>query len=51
MNAVSLNNLWSYLQSLSLTKSNWQWLADHLIEATDIKKENIIKLKLIADNK
>ena len=42
MNTVSLNNLWSYLQGLSLTKSNRQWLANHLIEATDIKKEKSI---------
>lgn len=31
MNAVSLNNLWSYLQSLSLTASNRKWLAEKLI--------------------
>lgn len=33
MNSVSLNNLWSYLQGLSLTTSNKKWLADHLYEA------------------
>lgn len=33
MNAVSLNSLWSYLQSLSLTASNKIWLAEHLKEA------------------
>ena len=33
MNAVSLNNLWSYLQGLSLTANNKRWLADHLYEA------------------
>ena len=33
MNAVSLNNLWTYLQSLALTASNKKWLADHLYEA------------------
>jgi len=31
MNAVSLNNLWSYLQGLSLTASNRKWLAEKLI--------------------
>ena len=31
MNAVSLNNLWNYLQSLSLTASNRKWLAEKLI--------------------
>lgn len=30
---MSLNNLWSYLQGLSLTASNQRWLANHLMEA------------------
>ncbi|MBR1683060.1 MAG: hypothetical protein IJ700_08825 [Bacteroidaceae bacterium] len=33
MNVASLNNLWSYLQGLTLTPSNKRWLADHLYEA------------------
>ena len=32
MNAVSMNNLWIYLQGLSLTASNRKWLADRLTE-------------------
>ena len=32
MTAVSLNNLWTYLQSLSLTSNNRDWLAERLIE-------------------
>ena len=32
MNAVSMNNLWSYLQGLSLTASNRKWLAERLVE-------------------
>lgn len=28
MNAMSMNNLWTYLQGLSLTADNWQWLAE-----------------------
>lgn len=32
MNAVSLNNLWSYIQGLPLTASNRRWLAERLIE-------------------
>jgi len=35
MNAISLNNLWSYLQGLSLTASNQRWLANHLMEAAE----------------
>ena len=32
MNALSLNSLLTYIQSLPLTKSNKEWLADHLVE-------------------
>lgn len=40
MNAVSLNNLWSYLQGLSLTANNQRWLACHLMEAAEnVEKE------------
>ena len=35
MNTVSLNNLWTYLQGLSLTKGNKKWLAEHLYEAVE----------------
>lgn len=38
MNAVSLNNLWSYLQGLTLTASNKKWLADHLYESAIIER-------------
>jgi len=34
MNAVSLNNLWTYLQGLSLTADNRKWLAERLVEPT-----------------
>ena len=33
MNSVSLNNLWTYIQGLTLTPSNRKWLADHLYES------------------
>ncbi len=32
MNAISMNNLWTYLQGLSLTASNRKWLAERLVE-------------------
>lgn len=38
MNAVSLNNLWNYLQGLSLSASNQRWLGKRLIEASASKK-------------
>ena len=40
MNAVSLNNLWSYLQGLSLSASNQRWLGERLIEASKVAKES-----------
>ncbi len=39
MNAVSLNNLWSYLQGLSLSASNQRWLGERLIEASKVAKK------------
>ena len=48
MNAISLNNLWSYLQGLSLTASNQRWLGERLIEASaehDMSSEEDKKLK------
>lgn len=35
MNTISLNSLWSFIQSLTLTTSNKKWLADHLYEAIE----------------
>ena len=40
MNAVSLNNLWSYLQGLSLSASNQRWLGERLIEASKAVKNS-----------
>jgi hypothetical protein len=48
MNAISLNNLWSYLQGLSLTASNQRWLGERLLEASTSRStttEEEIKLK------
>ena len=56
MNAMSLNNLWSYLQGLSLTASNQRWLANHLMEAAEsnenrCKKKEIVFPKIPKDYK
>ena len=40
MNAVSLSNLWQYLQGLSLTSANKRWIADHLYEQA--REEEIV---------
>ena len=41
MNTISLNNLWSYLQGLSLSASNQRWLAARLIEASAAQTESM----------
>ena len=48
MNAVSMNNLWNYLQGLSLTASNRKWLAERLVEpqADVVMKDEEIRLGL-----
>ena len=43
MNAISLNNLWSYLQGLSLSASNQRWLGERLIEASNSTKRKSAK--------
>ena len=47
MNAISLNNLWSYIQGLSLTASNQRWLANHLIEAAERRETKGQKKELV----
>ena len=47
MNTMSLNNLWSYLQGLSLTASNRQWLATHLMEAAEGRKGTATEKQLV----
>ena len=37
MTTIQLNNLWTYLQSLSLSGRNKKWLADRLVESTQTK--------------
>lgn len=48
MNAMSLNNLWSYLEGLSLSASNQRWLGERLIEASTTQattKDEKLKLQ------
>lgn len=37
MTTLAINKLWSFLQSLSLTASNEQWLAERLLESAHAK--------------
>ena len=42
MNAIALNNLWTYLQGLTLTASNKRWIADHLYEQVQQEEEEAV---------
>lgn len=44
MNTISLNNLWNYLQGLSLSASNQRWLGERLIEASNTAKSKSTKV-------
>ena len=39
MTTHELNNLWRYLQGLSLSRSDREWLANKLLEPTDVDAE------------
>jgi hypothetical protein len=41
MNAISLNNLWTYIQGLTLTPGNRKWLADHLYKSVRDEKQAV----------
>ncbi len=43
MNAIALNNLWTYLKGLGLTASNREWLAEHLYES--LHEERIVTMR------
>ena len=47
MNTAALNNLWSYLQGLSLTATNQRWLASHLMEAAESMEQREQKKELV----
>ncbi|MBQ3752608.1 MAG: hypothetical protein II864_03565 [Prevotella sp.] len=49
MNTVSLNNLWSYLQGLTLTASNKRWLADHLYESAKMEERPMTREEKLAE--
>ena len=49
MNTASLNNLWSYLQGLTLTASNKRWLADHLYESAQLEERPITREGKLAE--
>lgn len=49
MATLTVNNLWAFLQSLSLTASNEQWLAEKLYESAAKKRntEDAAKVQIL----
>jgi len=47
MNAISMNNLWNYLQGLSLSASNRQWLAERLMDPNKEVVDEEVGSKLV----
>ncbi len=43
MTTLSINRLWNFLQSLSLTASNERWLAERLLESANAKTITNVK--------
>lgn len=41
MTTFALNNLWSYLQGLTLSQSDREWLADKLVMPSSTKEETL----------
>lgn len=39
MSTAALTNLWNYIQGMSLSDRNKQWLADRLIESKSSRKK------------
>ena len=46
MSNTALINLWNYIQSMSLSDSNKQWLADRLIESKSSAKNKQMTLEM-----
>ena len=38
MSTAALNNLWTYIKGLSLSYSDRQWLAEHLVEPEEVER-------------
>ena len=46
MSNTALTNLWNYIQSMSLSDSNKQWLADRLMESKSSAKDKQMTLEM-----
>lgn len=46
MTTIAMNNLWAYISTLGMTKSNATWLAERLTEYTNDVKQEPLELKI-----
>lgn len=50
MTSIALNNLWTYLQGLSLKQKDREWLAGKLLEPTVVDAETKRQQKLVKES-
>lgn len=50
MTTVALNNLWTYLNGLSLKRKDREWLANKLLEPTDVDAETKRQQELVKES-
>lgn len=46
MTAIAMNNLWAYISTLGMTKSNATWLAERLTEYKSDAKQDTLEMKI-----
>ena len=50
MTSVALNNLWTYLNGLSLKRKDREWLANKLLEPTEVDAETKRQQELVKES-
>lgn len=50
MTTVALNNLWTYLNGLSLKRKDREWLANKLLEPTEVDAETKRQQELVKES-
>ena len=50
MTTVALNNLWTYLNGLSLKQKDREWLANKLLEPTEVDAETKRQQELVKES-
>lgn len=50
MTTIALNNLWTYLNGLSLKRKDREWLANKLLEPTEVDAETKRQQELVKES-